>query len=1162
MNTADKQTKIYTKLYEIGKNINESISEDQLFDIALTFASKDLGFEKCLIFKHDESNGWFKVEKSVGYDKPQEQMILKIINLLLSGEIIEYLRVSGKPIVHTQNAIDEKVVKLAKSLFLSEAYFELFGGDIRLPYALMIVGNSLDKKESSPDLDKLNQLALGNAISQFSNVLNNIIFYKAYENEKKELEHNIQIRTEELEEQKNRFQTIYETSKDGIAILDVQTTAFLETNQAFAEMIGYTQYELIRTSCLKLSFEKDIQRSKVAIQKVFKDGYITNFIKDCKTKDGSFVTINMSVSDLYDGTVLVSAKDITKQMKLEEETKRQKEMFEVIYNASTESIAIMDMSSQFLTINPAYLKMTGFSYEEILKTSCVELSHPDDLEHSAQGLSSLHAVGYIKNFEKRCRIKDGSYIDINMSAVMLRNPDRILSNVRDITQEKIVKEELELAKDRAEESTKSKSEFLANMSHEIRTPMNGIIGINHLALQTELTDKQQHYLHKIDSSAKSLLGIINDILDFSKIEAGKLSIEKIEFDIFKVVEGVINLIEFKAHEKNLEIIVDYDKEIGKNFFGDSLRLGQILTNLMSNAIKFTESGEIGIYIQRISADRFMFSVKDTGIGIKQEEQEKLFNSFSQADGSTTRKYGGTGLGLSISKQLIELMNGQLWVESESDKGSKFIFEIELQEIEANNSFNLFDGKKILVVDDNRSWHNVLGGILDRFGLGVEHAYSGSQAIEKCHDTESNYDLILMDWNMPELDGIETTKLVNNMCSMCDKESTCIRASAPPAVIMVSSFKQESIIKLAQEVGIKTFLQKPINPSILNDVLSEVFVEDYKSTREEKRQSKDLKYNLNSLLNSSLLLVEDNETNQEIILGLLEDSGIKIDIANNGKEAVELTNTKDYELILMDIQMPIMDGYEATKIIRERNRDIPIVALTANAMREDVQRTKNAGMNEHLNKPIEVEKLYATLLKYISKKSDAIVEIDEADEIKLPKFQYINTKQGLKHLAGNIKLYLKILGNFKSDYSEFNIDELNKVDFKRATHTLKGLSANIGAASLHTKIKELDETQDKNLLKSVYHELKKVIEDLQLLVEQKSEESAKLLEPSSKTREELFSQLKEFTKKNRANRCKSIIQEIEKYQLGDEDKIVFNRVKELVYKYKFKDALLILEEMKW
>ena len=375
---------------------------------------------------------------------------------------------------------------------------------------------------------------------------------------------------------------------------------------------------------------------------------------------------------------------------------------------------------------------------------------------------------------------------------------------------------------KAEETAKIKSEFLANMSHEIRTPMNGIIGMSYLALQTKLNNKQRDFIEKIDNSAKNLLGIINNILDISKIEAGKLALEKIDFELHEVINGSINLLSFKMEEKNLDFKLDYEDNISTLYHGDSLRLSQILNNLLSNAVKFTSNGTISLSISKVNQNRFQFKIKDTGRGLTKEEQKNVFTAFIQADGTSSRQYEGTGLGLTISKQLVEMMNGKIWVESSYGKGSTFIFEIELKEL------------------------------VDKYHTPIE--------------------------------------------------STLTQA---------------------------------------NEITKEMSL----------------------LAGKRILVAEDNLINQEIILGLLESSEIIIDIADNGEEAVELHQKNDYTLILMDIQMPILDGYEAAKIIREKDKKIPIIAVTASAMKEDVEKTLESGMNDHINKPIEVTKLYQILLKY-------------------------------------------------------------------------------------------------------------------------------------------------------------------------------------------------------
>jgi len=738
--------------------------------------------------------------------------------------------------------------------------------------------------------------------------------------------------------------------------------------------------------------------------------------------------------------------------------------------------------------------------------------------------------------------KNQEYIfNINIHKFHFQNEEYVSVVLTDITLLEKMKDDLQKAKIKAEESTKSKSEFLANMSHEIRTPMNGIIGMAHLALKTDLDEKQYSLVKKIQLSAEALLGIINDILDFSKIEAGKLTIEKREFDLFEVIANVTTLIEPKIKEKDLELIVDYDPMLGRRFYGDSLRIGQILTNLLGNAIKFTHRGEIRVVVKKQENDRVFFAVKDTGIGLSKEKKAKLFQPFTQADGSITRKYGGTGLGLTITKRLVELMGGEIWVESVEDIGSSFEFFIELKKVDEERPATIINDKRVLLFDTSIAWLEVIEKILLNYGLSVVTLHKKEQLAKRLQDRE--FDLLMLD------------------CRIYDNE--ILDLDRP--IILLDTYECELNYEDVKQKGINHIIKKPINPSELNDALSDLLLGTHKLTVRDGEISEDtLQREIKKLKGSKILLVEDNEINQEIVIGLLDGSDIEIVVANNGEEAIAKYNKdRDFDLILMDMQMPVMDGVTATKIIREKDKNIPIIALTANAMKSDIEVTKNAGMNDHLTKPIEVNKLYKTLLKYIKKENTNEVETPTKEEKKsstndsLPDFKTIDKDVALEKIMGNEAIFKNILKGLLK-YKNIDLYKIeDKDEFKRTTHTIKGIAGSAGAMKLFEVAKELDETQDRTLLDKFYEEFNKVIDELTNcgLFEEKLEDN--LIEDNTK-KDELFEKLKEALKSKRVKNVKPIIEELKRYKMSQDESEKFNKIAELTSKYKLKEALEVLK----
>ena len=544
----------------------------------------------------------------------------------------------------------------------------------------------------------------------------------------------------------------------------------------------------------------------------------------------------------------------------------------------------------------------------------------------------------------------------------------VLSWLIDVTELKENARELALARDEAEESTKAKSEFLANMSHEIRTPMNAILGLTHLTLQTSLTDQQKEYLSKAENAARVLLRIINDILDFSKIEAGKLEMERTNFYLEDVLRSAVDLISGRAHEKGLEFILSVPHNTPMALLGDPVRLGQVLSNLTSNAVKFTEKGEITLNVQTVkeSANEvtLRFSVTDTGIGLSEEQRANLFSAFTQADSSTTRRYGGTGLGLVISKRLVEMMHGEIWCESNLGQGSIFTFTatfgLDAHEMRYVASREDFTGLKALAVDDNPLALTILKEFLHTLGFSVDVATSGAEALayfDQNKQSEATVDLVLIDWKMPDMDGIETVRQLTQL----------LPPEKLPVIIMATAYNRDEVQAMAKEVGIKNVVTKPLSPSTLLNALMNVFGRGLpiKVPKINKGHEVEL---VKHIRGASILLAEDNEVNQLVASKILKNAGFEVTIANNGREAVELVHQHNYDLVLMDIQMPEMDGLAATQAIRREARfnDLPIVAMTAHAMAGDRELSLKAGMNDHINKPINLLELFQSLAKWIRK----------------------------------------------------------------------------------------------------------------------------------------------------------------------------------------------------
>ncbi|MCA1794753.1 MAG: response regulator [Desulfobacteraceae bacterium] len=805
----------------------------------------------------------------------------------------------------------------------------------------------------------------------------------------------------------------------------------------------------------------------------------------------SVIQINLNNEDV----LLETFADISQIKKIERALIRSEKKLNTVMETSAEPMVVYDKHGKAEYINPAFERVFGWKLEDFLEKT-IDFVPEEAVEGTRAAIEKI-LKGQICYGEETVRnTKEGKKKDIRITAAPIMDETKTYSgmvvNLQDIS-------ELVASRRASEDANQAKSSFLANMSHEIRTPMNAIIGMSHLCLGTKLDPQQRNYIQMVHRSAELLMGIINDILDFSKIEAGKMELESIPFSFEEVLNNLSNMVSINAQEKGLEILFDIVPETPVQLIGDPLRLGQILLNLTGNALKFTESGEIVVKIRSIKTNEdfaeLEVMVRDTGIGMTPDQQSRLFQSFSQADSSTTRKFGGTGLGLTISKHLVELMKGRIWVESEPGKGSSFYFTVVMgrdtrKEEKAESIFPVNLKKlKVLVVDDVASARLMFAETLGSFSFRVTCVESGEKALEAIKNAPKNdpFRLVLMDHMMPGMNGIEASHHIKKL-----PERDHI-----PTIIMVTALTRDEVMGEAKQAELDGFLTKPITPSDLLDAIMNTLSGKGGIRIIEDTSDRWQVNPLETIKDAKVLLVEDNTINQLLAEDLLTRAGLQVTIADNGKKAVELAEKARFDIILMDIQMPEMDGFEATRTILEKQSENqpPIIAMTANAMAGDRERCLEAGMVDHVAKPIEPNVLFDTLVKWIPavKNKPPMVKAEKDMDKKgsLPSdLAGVDIEAGIARTNGNPDLYITLLKHFVKDHSNDNQVIAQAVvhnDFvlaQRMAHTLKGVAGGIGAQALYdssqkveTALKENQISQFESLMEHLVRDLTQVVEDL-------------------------------------------------------------------------------------